>query len=107
MGKMEEHFNEEYIESEKFPRAFFNGQITNIKTVDFKKEGKYPVNVTGSMQVHGVNKAIQATGFIEIKNGIAKANAKFTVRLKDFNIGGIMIKMVADKVNVEVSATYQ
>jgi hypothetical protein len=107
MGKMEEHFNEEYIESKKFPRAFFNGQITNIKTVDFKKEGKYPVNVTGSMQVHGVNKAIQATGFIEIKNGIAKANAKFTVRLKDFNIGGIMIKMVADKVNVEVSATYQ
>ncbi len=107
MGKMEEHFNEEYIESKKFPRAFFNGQITNIKTVDFKKEGKYPVNVTGSMQVHGVSKAIQANGFIEIKNGIVKANAKFTVRLKDFDIGGIMIKMVADKVNVEVSATYQ
>ena len=99
MKTMEEHFNEEYIESKKFPRGFFNGQITNINTVDFKKDGKYPVNVTGSMQVHGVNKAIQATGIIEIKNGIAKANAKF--------IGGIMIKMVADKVNVEVSATYQ
>ncbi len=107
MGKMEEHFNEEYIESKKFPRAFFNGQITNIKTVDFKKDGRYPINVTGNMQVHGVNKAIQTTGIIEIKNGIPKANAKFTVRLQDFGIGGMMIKLVADKVNVEVSAMYQ
>jgi hypothetical protein len=106
MGKMEEHFNEEYIESKKFPRAFFNGQITNIKSVDFKKDGKYPVNVTGSMQVHGVNKAIQTTGIIEVKNGQVKATAKFTVRLKDFGIGGLMIKLVADKVNVEVTATY-
>jgi hypothetical protein len=58
------------------------------------------------MQVHGVNKAIQTTGIIEVKNGQVKANAKFTVRLKDFGIGGLMIKLVADKVNVEVTATY-
>ena len=107
MSKMEEHFNSEYIESDKFPRAFFNGQITNFKTVDFKKDGKYPITVTGNMQVHGVNKAIQTNGIIEIKNGVVKATAQFTVTLKDFGIGGIMIKMVADKINVEVAATYQ
>jgi len=107
MGKMEEHFNEEYVESNKFPRAFFNGQITNIKTVDFKKDGKYPVAITGTMQVHGVNKAIQTNGVLEVKNGIISANSKFTVTLKDFGIGGILIKMVADKINVEVNATYQ
>ena len=106
MSKMEEHFNTEYIESDKFPRAIFNGQITNIKTVDFKKDGKYPVTVTGNMQVHGVNKAIQTNGTIEVKSGHIIANAKFTVSLKDFGIGGIMIKMVADKINVEVNANY-
>lgn len=106
MSKMEEHFNTEYIESDKFPRAFFNGQITNIKSVDFKKDGKYPITVSGNMQVHGVNKAIQTNGLIEVANGIVKANAKFTVSLKDFKIGGIMIKMVADKINVEVNAAY-
>ncbi|MEY4278476.1 MAG: hypothetical protein RL377_480 [Bacteroidota bacterium] len=106
MAKMEEHFNSEYVESDKFPRAFFNGQITNIKTVDFKKDGVYPITVTGSMQVHGVNKAIQTNGTIEVKNGVVKAYSKFTVRLKDFGIGGILIKMVADKVNVEVTASY-
>jgi hypothetical protein len=106
MGKMEEHFNTEYMESDKFPRAFFNGQITNFNTVDFKKDGKYPITVNGTMQVHGVNKAIQTGGFIEIKNGIIKASAQFTVTLKDFGIGGIMIKMVADKIDIDVNATY-
>jgi hypothetical protein len=107
MSKMEEHFNTEYVESDKFPRAIFSGQITNINTVDLKKDGKYPIAVTGNMQVHGVNKAILTNGVIEVKNGVVKASAQFTVTLKDFGIGGIMIKMVADKINVEVNATYQ
>jgi hypothetical protein len=107
MGKMEEHFNEEYVESNKFPRAIFNGQISNIKTVDFKKNGKYPVTITGTMQVHGVNKAIQANGIVEVKNSVISANSKFTVTLKDFGIGGLLIKMVANKIDVEVNATYQ
>lgn len=105
--KMQEHFNEEYVESDKFPRALFNGKITNFKTVNFKKDGNYPVTVEGNMQVHGVNKAVQTNGNIEIKGGVPKATAKFTVALKDFNIGGILIKMVANKIDIEVSATYQ
>lgn len=107
METMQEHFNEEYVESNKFPRGFFNGQITNIKSVNFAKDGKYPVIVKGNMQVHGVNKAIQTNGLIEIIKGQPKATAKFTVTLKDFGIGGLLIKMVADKVDVEVVASYQ
>ena len=107
METMQEHFNEEYVESDKFPRGFFNGQITNIKSVNFAKDGKYPVIVKGNMQVHGVNKAIQTNGVIEIVKGLPKATAKFTVTLKDFGIGGLLIKMVADKVDIEVVASYQ
>ena len=107
METMQEHFNEEYVESDKFPRGFFNGQITNIKSVNFAKDGKYPVIVKGNMQVHGVNKAIQTNGVIEVVKGLPKASAKFTVTLKDFGIGGLLIKMVADKVDVEVVASYQ
>jgi hypothetical protein len=107
METMQEHFNKEYVESDKFPRGFFNGQITNIKSVNFAKDGKYPVTVNGNMQVHGVNKAIQTNGFIEIIKGQPKATAKFTVTLKDFGIGGLLIKMVADKVDIEVVASYQ
>jgi hypothetical protein len=107
MDKMQEHFNEEYVESDKFPRAFFNGKIANFSSVNFKKDGTYPITVTGNMQVHGVNKAIQTNGVIEIKGGKPVATAKFTVTLKDFGIGGLLIKMVADKINVEVTAAYQ
>jgi hypothetical protein len=106
MDLMQKHFNDEYVESDKFPRGIFNGQITNIKSVNFAKDGSYPIIVKGNMQVHGVNKAIQSNGLIVISNGVAKASAKFTVSLKDFGIGGVLIKMVADKVEVEVVASY-
>ena len=92
MDLMQKHFNEEYVESEKFPRGFFNGQITNVK---------------GNMQVHGVNKAMETKGVIVITKGLPKATATFTVSLKDFGIGGLLIKMVADQIDVEVVASYQ
>jgi hypothetical protein len=104
--KMEEHFNSEYIESKKFPSVTFTGQITNFNTVNFTKNGRYPVTVSGTMQVHGKNKAIQTNGIIEIVNGIPKASAQFTVRLKDFGMDGILISFVADKVNVDVNASF-
>ena len=107
MDLMQKHFNEEYVESDKFPRGIFNGQITNIKSVNFAKDGSYPIIVKGNMQVHGVNKAIQTNGVIVISKGQPKASAKFTVSLKDFGIGGVLIKMVADQVDVEVVASYQ
>jgi len=107
MDLMQKHFNEEYVESDKFPRGIFNGQITNIKSVNFAKDGSYPIIVNGNMQVHGVNKAIQTNGVIVISKGLPKASAKFTVSLKDFGIGGVLIKMVADQVDVEVVANYQ
>jgi len=107
MKKMEEHFNDDYIESNKFPNVFFNGQITNFKSVNFSKNGSYPVTVAGTMQVHGVNKNIQTNGIIEIVNGLPKASAKFIVRLKEFGMGGIMINMVADKIEVNITASYK
>ena len=106
METMQKHFNSEYLESDQFPRAFFSGKITNINTVNFSKDGKYPIIVTGNMQVHGVNKPIQTNGWIEINNGIVKASAQFAVTLKDFGIGGILIKMVANKINIDVTATF-
>jgi len=107
MDLMQKHFNDEYVESDKFPRGLFNGQITNIKSVNFNKDGTYPIIVKGNMQVHGVNKAMETKGVIVITKGLPKASAKFTVTLKDFNIGGVLIDMVADKMDVEVVASYQ
>ena len=107
MDLMQKHFNDEYVESDKFPRGFFNGQITNIKSVNFAKDGSYPVIVKGNMQVHGVNKTIETKGVIVVTKGLPKATAKFSVTLKDFNIGGVLMNLVADKMDIEVVASYQ
>lgn len=107
MDLMQKHFNDEYVESDKFPRGIFNGQITNIQSVNFAKDGSYPIIVKGNIQVHGVNKAIQTNGVIVITKGLPNATAKFKVSLKDFGIGGVLIKMVADQMDIEIVASYQ
>ena len=50
---MQEHFNENYVESEKFPKAVFKGKIVNNETVKYGSQGYYSVTVEGDMTIHG------------------------------------------------------
>jgi polyisoprenoid-binding protein YceI len=104
MAEMQDHFNDQYLESTKFPRADFKGNIANIAEVNFAKDGAYKVNVTGDLTMHGVTKRISANGTIEIKGGKPVANAQFTLLLKDFNVEA---KSVTDKVTVDLNCQYQ
>ncbi len=51
---MEEHFNENYMESNLFPKAIFKGSLGNLENINFSKEGIYPVTVKGNLTLHGV-----------------------------------------------------
>ena len=82
--KMEEHFNENYMESAKFPDATFKGNITD--TVDLKKDGQYNVNITGTLTVHGVEKVRTIPGTITVKDGKIWMYSKFQVACADHNI---------------------
>ena len=53
---MQEHFNENYLESDKYPKSVFKGKITNIDKVNFQKDGNYPILVNGILEIHGVKK---------------------------------------------------
>lgn len=100
---MEEHFNENYLESDKYPKAGFKGNITDISKVNFSKDGTYNVTVTGDLNIHGVTNKVTAPGTILVKNGIASASSKFTVKLADYKIS--IPKLVKDNIaeNVEIS----
>ena len=50
---MQEHFNEKYIESDKYPKATFKGKITDMNKVDLSKDGNYTVDVEGEITIHG------------------------------------------------------
>ncbi len=103
-AEMQDHFNDQYLESTKFPRADFKGMIANLKDVNFTKEGIYKATVNGDLTLHGVTKKITVNGTIEIKGGKPFASGKFTMVMNDFNVAA---KAVAEKVNVEVSCQYQ
>jgi polyisoprenoid-binding protein YceI len=81
---MQEHFNEDYMESDKYPHTVFKGKVN--EKVDYKKDGVNNVTVTGEMDMHGVKKTITIPGTITIKNGVIFILAKFDVKLTDYNI---------------------
>lgn len=104
---MQEHFNENYLESTTYPKATFNGTVTNINTVDFKKAGTYKVNVSGTLELHGVKKQVTATGTITNDNGKIKAESVFKIKLADYNIKGTLIgDKIAKEVEITVTCKY-
>lgn len=99
---MQEHFNENYMESSKFPRATFMGTITDIKSIDFTKDGSYKTEVKGTMEIHGVKKPVIAAGNINIKGGKVSAKSIFRVKVADYGIKG---NYIGDKIAKEVEIT--
>ncbi len=93
---MQEHFNENYMESDKFPKATFKGQIQNATSVKWVKDGDYPVKVKGTLTIHGVSREVATDAKISIKGGKILATTKFDVAVADYNIK--IPSVVADKV---------
>jgi polyisoprenoid-binding protein YceI len=83
---MQEHFNENYVESDKYPNATFVGKVTNLKDVNLAKEGIYNVEVAGKLTIHGETKEIREKGTLEVKGGAIFAKSKFNVLLSDYKI---------------------
>jgi hypothetical protein len=106
---MQEHFNENYMESEKFPKSTFKGKITNLDKIDFTKDGVYPATVSGKMTIHGVTKDATANGNITVKGGKIIANSTFNVAPADYNIAipSVVKDKIAKDIKVTVDSTYE
>src|SRR4051812_24269056 len=81
---MEDHFNENYMESEKFPTSSFKGRIN--EKVDYTVNGETKVTATGTMNIHGVDKECTIEGTITVKDGQLIFHSKFPVKLADYKI---------------------
>ena len=100
---MQEHFNENYLESYKFPKSEFKGQVLHIGEINFGKEGSYVVKVKGRLSIHGETKEIETSGTIIIKGGKIGTSADFNILLSDYNIS--IPTLVKDKVSNRVKIT--
>ena len=103
---MQEHFNENYMESDKFPSASFSGLIEG--DIDFSKNAVYDVTATGTLKIHGVEKKITEKGKITVKDGGFSLESVFTILLKDYNIERpkIVYQNIAESMDIKVNINY-
>jgi hypothetical protein len=103
---MQQHFNSDYMESDKYPRATFKGRIQG--PIDVTKDGAYTVSVSGDLTVHGVTRARTIQGSLTVKNGVIFMASEFMVKCGDHHIDipQILFYHIAENIKVTVSATF-
>lgn len=100
---MQQHFNENYMESDKYPKAEFKGTITNNSEINYSKDGSYTAKVKGKLTIHGVTKDVETTGTVKVNGGKIDANSSFNVLISDYNIK--IPSIVKDKVSNSIKIT--
>lgn len=102
---MQEHFNENYMQSDQFPNSTFNGKVTNLKDINFAKDGVYKAVVEGDLTMHGVTNKVKTNGTFEVKDGKITGKSTFNVLLKDYNIAipKAVVKNIAESVQIDVT----
>jgi polyisoprenoid-binding protein YceI len=96
---MQEHFNENYVESDKYPKTSFSGAYSGDVTLG--KDGVYKVIVKGDLTLHNKTKSIEIPATLEVKAGHLVGMAEFKVKPEDFNIG--IPSVVRDKIDKEIT----
>jgi polyisoprenoid-binding protein YceI len=98
---MEEHFNEKYVETEKYPDAKFDGVIEGGE--DLTQNGTYKVKVKGTLEIHGVKKERTLDGTLTVTDGVVDLKTEFTVTLTDHKIKvpKVVVKNIAEVINVK------
>lgn len=106
---MQQHFNESYVESEKYPKAEFRGKILNIGSVDLTRDGTYPVQVEGALTIKGVTKPLQTNASLMVKGGLPQGIAEFKLKPADYNIEipSLVRANIAEEILVKVDIPYQ
>ena len=106
---MEDHFgDEDYMESDKYPKAGFSGKISSMADVDFTKDGVYNVTVSGNLTIKNVTKPVSANGTISIKNNKVSVQSTFTVKRKDYHVIGqsFVQSKLSDDIQITVNCDY-
>ena len=103
---MEEHFNEKYLDTEKYPKSTFSGKIVGYKPAT---SGSQQVNAQGKFTLHGITKEIDVPGTLEEVNGKIVMKAKFMVKLEDYEIPRpqVLWQNIAEVIEVSVDFTYK
>lgn len=105
---MEEHFNENYLESDKYPRATFRGRIIDPEPSVLTKEGKHDVAIEGDLNLHNITRKITVKGIIETGQGNLRATSKFNIKPADYNIEipSVVRDNIAEDIEININMNY-
>ncbi len=106
---MQEHFNENYMESSKYPKAKFKGQLNDSSKVNLKTDGIYTVDVTGILEIHGIEKELTTTTTFEVSNGEIVAKCLLKVLVADFGIEipSVVKDNIAKEIEIRIAGNYE
>lgn len=105
---MQEHFNENYLESDKFPSAIFKGKMASEAAIDLSQDGTYEVTITGELTIHGVSKPLETTASITVAGDKVTASTEFIAKPADFDIEipKLVVKNIAEEIKVSTDLSF-
>ena len=103
---MQEHFNENYVESDKYPKATFSGSC--FGDMDLSKEGIYQIVIKGDLSLHGVTRPLETTAQLEVKSDRVEGTASFKIKPENFQISipEIVREKIAGEISVKVKISW-
>ncbi len=105
---MQEHFNENYMESDKYPASVLDMAV--VEDIDFTKDGVYDITLKGTLEMHGIKQDREIKGKLTIKNGApVQATAVFNVNLVDhkIKIPKAVMMNIAESIKVDVDFAFE
>jgi len=102
---MQQHFNENYLESDKFPKAVFKGKLSNVEGLSFNNNWSKNIDFDGDLTIHGITNKIKSSATLNNTNGILTVTSEFYIQLKDYDIKipSTLINNISEKVQVKIN----
>ncbi|MGV3539818.1 MAG: YceI family protein [Rufibacter sp.] len=106
---MQEHFNENYVESEKYPKATFKGKILNFQNVNLAQDNLYKVQVEGVLTIHGVDRLLKTEATLEVNGKQIRGRSSFSITPQEFNIEipFLVKEHIAKRIDITLDMNYQ
>ena len=106
---MQEHFNENYMESTKYPKAKFAGTIEDKEKLDFSKDGNTDVVINGELSIHGVKQNISTNATFSVESGKVIGTSELKVAVADYGIEipSVVKDNIAKEITIKIKAHYE
>ncbi len=104
---MQQHFNDNFMESDKYPNAIFEGQIENVDAINFAEEGVHNVVVKGKLTIKDVTREITQGATLITKGNLLQAESVFIIEPEHYNVSipGRFARNIAREIEVSIDAT--